>query len=160
MASHLHYYVNPADIQRIVFGQNPSYYVTVFGGGQGLNFFQGVHAQRGSGFLADIFKDYVLPVVRKAAPHLFRGVAGVVSDVSKGQDVKKSIKRRGVKALRKTARSLLTGQGRKRRKVRRKKKRKLVKRRKKTVNKKTRKRKKKNTTKRSKRKKAMFPLLS
>lgn len=117
----LQYYIDPAEIQRQYLVQNPAFYVGVFGqtGGRTLPFFQGAHIQRGHGIIADIFKDYALPVLHRIAPHVLQGVSRIIGDVRKGRSLRQSVKKRGVSALKKSAKAVLFGKGRKR-KVKRK----------------------------------------
>ena len=112
MASHLQYYVTPSDIQNQVYTASPQFYISLFGqhGGH-LPYFQGMYSQAGYGILGDLWKNYALPVLHKAAPHIFKGISGVLSDAARGRNVKQSVKRRGVRTLKKVAKEVIKGSG-------------------------------------------------
>ena len=96
--------------------------------GGALLHFKGVETQRGSGIFSDFLRDYAIPALTKIAPHIVRGVAGVIKDVSRGKNFKTAAKKRGIRTLKKAARSVLTGKG-KRQVVVKKRRRRTVKRR-------------------------------
>jgi hypothetical protein len=72
--------------------------------------------------LGDLWKNYALPVLHKAAPHIFKGISGVLSDAARGRNVKQSVKRRGVRTLKKVAKEVIKGSGKKRKAPKRRKK--------------------------------------
>lgn len=55
--------------------------------------YSGGARQRGSGFLSAL-KRFVLPLAKRVIPH----VAGVVSDIAQGGDIKDTLKKRGMEA--------------------------------------------------------------
>ena len=123
MASHLQYYVTPSDVQNHVYTASPQFYVSLFGqhGGH-LPYFQGTYSQAGYGILGDLWKNYALPVLHRAAPHIFKGISGVLSDAARGRNVKQSVKRRGVRTLKKVAQEAIKGGGGKKKAPKRRKK--------------------------------------
>ena len=96
--------------------------------------FEGAHFQRGQGIFSDFIRTYAIPALTRAAPHVLKGVKKIAKDLSKGQSLKRSIKKRGISTLKRVAKSVIGG-GRvvKRRKRQRKPKRKQAKTRKRRV---------------------------
>jgi len=75
------------------------YYVNQAGGGSSINFYRGYANQRGHGLgsiLASLFRS-IFPIFKKVAPivgkQLVRRGLDVMGDVSKGEDVRTSLKR-------------------------------------------------------------------
>ena len=165
MASHLQYYVTPSDVQSRVYTATPQFYVTLFGqhGGH-LPYFQGTYTQAGYGILGDLWRNYALPVLHKAAPHVFKGISGVFADAARGRDVRQSVKRRGVRTLKKVAKEAIKGQGKvRKRKKQAKKRRKPAAAKKRKLNKRGKKHRTKKNKRRvkykSKKKQQQFPFL-
>jgi len=98
MANQLMSYHSADDIQKLFYTTPEDRYLEIFGGANELPHFTGVYNQKGQGIIGDLFRQYAIPFIRKAAPHVLRGVAGVLKDVSRGRDVKESVKRRGKRA--------------------------------------------------------------
>ena len=115
------YFVDPADIQTLFQSTPSQHYESIFSpsSGAGMPFFQGTYTQKGQGLLGDLIRDYALPLLKKAAPHILKGVHSFVTDLRRGRNVKEA----GKTALRRTARNVLTGRGKKRKKATAKKKR-------------------------------------
>jgi len=111
--AHLNNHTTASEIQKAMVHGSPQYYMDMFDqkGGHSLPFFEGVYTQRGRGFLADFMSGYVVPALKRAAPHLLQGVSKVISDVRKGQDLGSSVRKRGATTLKKAAASALTGRG-------------------------------------------------
>ena len=65
---------------------------------------------RGSGFFSRIAIPFFKRII---APNLMEFGSNFLSDISSGESAKSSAKRRGMESLKKTAKKLLTGQGRK-----------------------------------------------
>ena len=90
--------------------------------GSGIPGFSGVRYQRGSGFFSKIFQSAILPALKYLGRTALSAGSGILSDVAEGQNIKESIKTRGLAAGKKTAmaamergqRFLQTGQGRRR----------------------------------------------
>ena len=68
---------------------------------------------RGSGFFTRIAIPFFKRVI---APNLIEFGSNFLSDITSGESAKSSAKRRGMESLKKTAKKLLTGQGRKNKK--------------------------------------------
>merc|ERR1712082_585531 len=68
---------------------------------------------RGSGFFTRIAIPFFKRII---APNLMEFGSNFLSDITSGESVKSSAKRRGMESLKKTAKKLLTGEGRKIRK--------------------------------------------
>ena len=68
---------------------------------------------RGSGFFTRIAIPFFKRII---APNLMEFGSNFLSDITSGESVKSSAKRRGMESLKKTAKKLLTGEGRKFRK--------------------------------------------
>ena len=84
----------------------------------------GTHYLRGSGWFTRIavpyFKKYI-------APNLFEFGSNFLSDMVSGESPKSSLKRRGLESVKKTAKKIITGKGRKMTATKRKSKKRLVK---------------------------------
>lgn len=114
---------SPSEIQKKYHANNSQYYLTVFNpSGKGeLSYYQGLPVQRGSGLLTDLFAKFAVPLMTRAAPHIYKGITQVIDDVNRGKSLKMSVRRRGLKTLKRVAKSAFKGSGkRKRRRVKRK----------------------------------------
>lgn len=97
--------VEPVEIQDIYYGSKPEHYVKLLDPEGGyLPHFRGIPVQKGTGLIGDFFTHYAIPAIARAAPHVLEGVAGVIKDITKGKDVRQSVRKRGLKALTKTVR--------------------------------------------------------
>ena len=65
---------------------------------------------RGSGFFTRIAIPFFKRII---APNLLEFGSNFLSDITSGESAKSSAKRRGIESLKKTAKKLLTGKGRK-----------------------------------------------
>ena len=73
----------------------------------GMNHFQGSHVQRGHGLIGDLIRDYALPFLRRAFPHVLEGIQNIVHDVREGKNFGESLKTHA----RKTVKRTLVGEG-------------------------------------------------
>ena len=84
----------------------------------------GSHYLRGSGWFSRI----AVPIFKKyIAPNLFEFGSNFLSDMASGESPKSSLKRRGLESMKKTAKKIITGRGRKMRTAKRKSKKRLIK---------------------------------
>ena len=84
----------------------------------------GTHYLRGSGWFTRI----AVPIFKKyIAPNLFEFGSNFLSDMVSGESPKSSLKRRGLESVKKTAKKIITGKGRKMTAPKRKSKKRLVK---------------------------------
>ena len=84
----------------------------------------GSHYLRGSGWFSRI----AVPIFKKyIAPNLFEFGSNFLSDMASGESPKSSLKRRGLESVKKTAKKIITGRGRKMRTAKRKSKKRLIK---------------------------------
>ena len=84
----------------------------------------GTHYLRGSGWFTRI----AVPISKKyIAPNLFEFGSNFLSDMVSGESPKSSLKRRGLESVKKTAKKIITGKGRKMTATKRKSKKRLVK---------------------------------
>ena len=84
----------------------------------------GTHYLRGSGWFTRI----AVPIFKKyIAPNLFEFGSNFLSDMVSGESPKSSLKRRGLESVKKTAKKIITGKGRKMTATKRKSKKRLVK---------------------------------
>jgi hypothetical protein len=109
---------DPDEEQKQFYSSNSQHYINLFG--KGLPHYAGLHTQHGSGILGDLYK-FAAPAIARTAPHIIRGVKKVISDVQRGRPLKTSVKRRGMDTLKRAAKSLVTGKGRKRKRKPKKK---------------------------------------
>ena len=83
----------------------------------------GSHYLRGSGWFSRIalplFKNYI-------APNLFEFGSNFLSDMASGESPKSSLKKRGIESLKKTAKKIITGRGRKMTVKKRKSKKRMI----------------------------------
>jgi len=113
MSYGLTYFVDPSELQKQYFANTCQHYIDIFEpSGAGLPHFQGTYTQKGQGFLTNLFRDFALPLLHKAGPHLLHGVEGLIRDVRKGKKFKEAAKERGIKALKEAASSVIRGTGR------------------------------------------------
>ena len=103
-------------------GPSAARYVQLLRGSGGeLPFYKGVTVHRGRGLVGDIFRQYAMPIISKAAPHILRGVTGLISDIAKGKPVKQAVKKRGARTIKRTAKDVLRGTGKKKKRKYKKK---------------------------------------
>ena len=84
----------------------------------------GSHYLRGSGWFTRIAVPYLKKYI---APNLFEFGSNFLSDMVSGESPKSSLKRRGLESVKKTAKKIITGKGRKMTATKRKSKKRLVK---------------------------------
>ena len=79
---------------------------------------------RGSGWFSRI----AIPILRKyIAPNLLEFGSNFLSDMASGESPKSSLKRRGLESVKKTAKKIITGRGRKMTVTKRKSKKRMIK---------------------------------
>ena len=105
--------ITPDQIRNLYLTNDSKNYGSIFNpGGGGMPHFAGIHVQDGQG-LIDVFKTIGLQALKRAGPHILTGISKLTKDIKRGKNVKKSLKRRGIRALKQSAKSAL-GSGRKR----------------------------------------------
>lgn len=94
----------------------PQHYLSVLNqkGSGNLPYYEGEYdpeQQLGQGIFTDFLRDRAFPMLLKVGPHFIKGVSKVIKDIERGKNVGESVKKRGIRSLKRAASTILTGKG-------------------------------------------------